>query len=189
MMHPNRLIEHSESVPWLMAEYQNRTGKPYADPDRAIRKLAQYGKLVKRGKGLYEYAPDLVTNPELEDFTPDQKEAIFGRDKYRCVMCGEGRKEGVEIHADHIKPKDLGGKATIENGQTLCARHNLRKKNLKQTETGKKMFIRLYELSQSEDDHETEDFCRRILEIFEDTKLMITLNGNDDAENIRRFRL
>ncbi|WP_408648712.1 hypothetical protein [Tumidithrix elongata] len=37
-----------------------------------------------------------------------------------------------------MKPKDMGGLATIENGQTLCSQHNFLKKNLRQTETGKK---------------------------------------------------
>jgi len=50
------------------------------------------------------------------------------RDEYKCVICGKGIKDGVEIHIDHIKPKDFGGKATIENGQTLCAQHNFLKK-------------------------------------------------------------
>ena len=166
--HPNRDIEHPEVVDWLIEEYQERTGKVFRDPDRAIRKLAQEGKLIKVGKGIYKYDPNLITNPELEDFTPAQREQIFKRDGYRCVICGKGERDGVEIQADHIKPKDLGGKATIENGQTLCATHNFRKKNLKQTETGKKMFIRLYQLSDSIGDHEMRDFCRNIIEVFEE---------------------
>lgn len=164
---PNRAIPHTESVDWLTSEYQNRTGKVFRDPDRTIRDLAQKGKLVKLRKGLYKYDPDLVSDPELSDFTPAQKELIFRRDDYRCVICGKGGPDGVEIHADHIKPKDFGGKATIENGQTLCAKHNFRKKNYNQTETGKKMFIRLYELSKSEGDCEMQDFCRYILEAFD----------------------
>ncbi len=167
MKHPNRAIEHPEVVDWATKEYQERTGKVFRDTDRAIRKLAQEGKLIKLGKGVYKYDPDFIANPDLEDFTPTQREQIFKRDGYRCVICGKGQRDGVEIQADHIKPKDLGGKATIENGQTLCAPHNFRKKNLKQTETGKKMFIRLYKLSESTGDHETRDFCRDILEVFE----------------------
>ena len=168
MTHPNRDIEHPEVVDWLTKEYQERTGGTFRDPDRAIRKLAQAGKLIKIRKGVYKYDPDLITNPELEDFTPAQREQIFKRDNYRCVMCGKGRHDGIEIQADHIQPKDLGGKAIIENGQTLCATHNFRKKNLKQTETGKKMFIHLYELSESVGDREMRDFCRNILEVFEE---------------------
>ena len=167
MKHPNRAIKHPEVVDWATKEYQKRTGKVFRDTDRAIRKLAEQGKLIKIGKGVYKYDPDFITTPELEDFTPAQREQIFKRDDYRCVICGKGERDGVEIQADHIKPKNLGGEATIENGQTLCATHNFRKKNLKQTETGKKMFIRLYELSESTGDHETRDFCRDILEVFE----------------------
>lgn len=168
MKHPNRAIEHPEVVDWATKEYQERTGKTFRDPDRAIRTLAQQGKLIKIEKGVYKYDPNFIANPELEDFTPAQREQIFKRDGYRCVVCGKGQRDGVEIQADHIKPKDFGGKAIIENGQTLCATHNFRKKNLKQTETGKKMFIRLYELSESVGDGEMRDFCRNILEVFEE---------------------
>ena len=92
---------------------------------------------------------------------------IFERDSYKCVICGRGKKEGVELHADHIKAKDFGGEATIENGQTLCAQHNFMKKNFKQTETGKKMFIRLYELAKSQEDKVLQKFCSELLEVFE----------------------
>lgn len=89
------------------------------------------------------------------------------RDGYKCVICGRGYREGVELHVDHIKPKYLGGKSTIENGQTLCAQHNFIKKTLKQTETGKKMFIRLYELAKSEGNEELRKFCADVLETYE----------------------
>ena len=78
-----------------------------------------------------------------------------------------GKAEGIDIHADHIKPKDLGGAATIENGQTLCAQHNFQKKNYKQTETGKKMFIRLYELAKVNKDEKLLKFRKEVLEIYE----------------------
>lgn len=73
----------------------------------------------------------------------------------------------MEIHADHIIPKDKGGKAEISNGQTLCSEHNLRKKNYKQTETGKRMFIRLYDLAKAKGDNDLKRFCAEILEVFE----------------------
>jgi hypothetical protein len=164
---PNRNIEHPEVVDWVVAEWKKRTGEVFRDPDRAIRSLSQKGFLIKIAKGVYKYDPDYVQNRELEDFTPEQKAIILKRDNYRCVICGKGRADGVELQIDHIKPKDLGGKATIENGQTLCAQHNFRKKNYKQTETGKKMFIRLYELSKEIGDKETQNFCSQILEVFE----------------------
>jgi len=165
--HAGRDIQHPEIVDWVVTEYKQRTGKVFRDPDRGIRKLAQQGILVKVQKGIYRYDPEHVSHRELEDFTSQQREEIFKRDGYRCVICGLGRAEGMEIHADHIKPKDLGGKAEIINGQTLCAAHNFRKKNYKQTETGKKMFIRLYETAKALGDVETIKFCAQVLEVFE----------------------
>ena len=164
---PNRDIEHPEVVDWVVATYKKRTGKVFRDPDRAIRQLSQSGFLIKIAKGVYKYDPKKEHKRELEDFTSAQKEAIFKKDNYKCVVCGMGRKEGLELHADHIKPKDLGGEATLENGQTLCSKHNFIKKNLKQTETGKKMFIHLYELAKKENNKEVIKFCVDVLEAYE----------------------
>lgn len=165
--HPKRAIKHPEIVDWVVVEYKKRTGKVFRDPDRAVRKLSQEGQLIKISKGVYKYDPDFIEHKELEEFTEAEKEAIFKRDNYKCVICGKGRNDGVEIHADHIRPKDLGGTATIENGQTLCAQHNFQKKNYKQTETGKKMFIRLYELAKATNDKKLLKFCKEVLEIYE----------------------
>ena len=151
----------------MVSTYTKRTGNVFRDPDRAIRHLAQSGFLIKIAKGVYRYDPKKAYKRELEDFTIVQKETILKRDGYKCVICGRGKKDGVELHIDHIKPKDFGGEATIENGQTLCAQHNFIKKNLKQTETGKKMFIRLYELVKSEKNKELMKFCSDVLETYE----------------------
>jgi hypothetical protein len=164
---PRRDIKHPEIVDWVVAEYKKRTGKVFRDPDRGIRRLSQDGLLIKVGKGIYRYDPDFVTKRELEDFTEAQKEAIMKRDNYRCVVCGLGRENGVELQVDHIKPKDQGGKAEIDNGETLCAKHNFQKKNYKQTESGKRFFIRLYEVAKKNDDKAMKDFCTQILEVYE----------------------
>ncbi len=164
---PNRDIKHPEVVDWVVAIYKKRAGNVFRDPDRAIRHLAQSGFLIKVAKGIYHYDPKKVSWKKLQDFTAVQKLAILERDGYKCVVCGKGKKEGVELHVDHIKPKDFGGEATIENGQILCSQHNFIKKNLKQTETGKKMFIRLYELAKSEKNKELMKFCADVLETYE----------------------
>jgi hypothetical protein len=48
------------------------------------------------------------------------REAVFARDKYRCVWCGDAR--GRNLEADHIKPfcnyPEL--RFAIDNGRTLC---------------------------------------------------------------------
>ncbi|HAJ98653.1 MAG TPA: HNH endonuclease [Bacteroidales bacterium] len=164
---PKRNIKHPEVVDWVTKEWKNRTGDVFRDPDRQIRLLSQKGLLQKISKGVYRYDPDFIGNRMLKDFTPSQKAKILARDGYRCVICGRGEADGIELQVDHIKAKDLGGEATIENGQTLCAQHNFRKKNYKQTETGKKMFFRLYGLAKSIGDIELQKFCVDILEVFE----------------------
>jgi predicted restriction endonuclease len=164
---PKRDIKHPEIVDWATKEWEKRTGKVFRDPDRGIRRLSQDGLLIKVSKGIYRYDPDLVQNKELEDFTEAQKREIMKRDNYRCVVCGRGRENGVELQVDHIKPKDQGGKATIDNGETLCAQHNFQKKNYKQTESGKRFFIRLYELAKVNNDKQLQDFCCQILEVYE----------------------
>ncbi len=164
---PNRDISHPEIVDWATKEYERRTSRVFRDPDRAIRKSYEKGLLVKVKKGIYRYDPSKADQKTVQDFTTSQKEEIFKRGGYKCVICGLGIKEGVELHADHVKPKELGGCATITNGQTLCSRHNMMKKTMKQTETGKKMFIRLYEIAKKEKDEKIRDFCVNILRLYE----------------------
>lgn len=166
--HPKRDISHPEVVDWVTSEWQRRTGRVFRDPDRGIRSLHQRGFLQKIKKGVYRYEPEFIAlRDDLEDFSPALKKAILERDNYKCVICGNGVKEGVELHVDHIKPKDLGGRASLENGQTLCARHNFLKKNLKQTETGKKMFIAMLEAVKNSDDTALIAFLREVLEVYE----------------------
>ena len=165
--HPKQNLQHGPVVDWVEEKYLKVHKRKPRDPWRAIRKLHEEGFLIKVKKGVYRYDPDAVKQRELEDFTSEQKAQILKRDGYKCVICGRGKKDGVELHADHIRPKYLGGKSTIKNGQTLCAQHNFIKKTLKQTETGKKMFIRLYELAEKERNKELKKFCTEVLETYE----------------------
>jgi 5-methylcytosine-specific restriction endonuclease McrA len=132
-----------------------------------IRRLHQEGWLIKVRKGVYRHDPEAAGKVELDDFTPEQKHAILERDQYRCVICGKGLADGVELHVDHIRPRHLGGRSDIENGQTLCAQCNFRKKVYKQTETGKRMFIRLLKLAEKEGDQQMIEFCREVLSVYE----------------------
>lgn len=169
--HPNQDIPHPKIVDWVVSEYKKRTGKVFRDPDRAIRKLAQEGTLIKVTKGVYRYDPDYIVNRELYDFSNEQKKQILKRDDYKCVVCGRGSEDGIELQVDHIKPKDLGGTNHISNGQTLCAPHNVQKKNYKQTESGKRFFIRLYEVAKKNKDLATQDFCSKILRVYEENQV------------------
>ena len=163
---PDRDIRHVEIVDWATKEWQLRTGKIFRDPDRAIRSLYQEGMLIKVRKGVYRYDSCRVHIPP-RNFTPSQRRAILKRDNFQCVLCGKGKRHGVELHVDHIMPKELGGYATLENGQTLCSQHNMLKKSLKQTETGKKMFILYYDLAKSDNNAKLMDFCKAILAVYD----------------------
>lgn len=116
---------------------------------------------------MYKYDPTLVNEVELFDFPQPIKEAIFQRDGYRCIVCGRGRKDGVEITADHKIPKDKGGTNTLENGQTLCTEHNLLKKNYSRTEAGKRYFIQMYEDAVRNDDTKMVKFCKDVFDVYD----------------------
>lgn len=163
----NKELSHGPVVDWVEAKYFKIHDKKPRDVWRGIRSLHEKGILIKVKKGVYKYDSKKSKLKILKDFTPVQKKEILKRDAYKCVICGFGKKEGVELHIDHIKPRSLGGSNEIENGQTLCAKHNFIKKNLKQTETGKKMYINLYELAKKEDNEELLKFCNDILKVYE----------------------
>lgn len=167
MERPMEDLPHGPVVDWVEQQYVELYGRKPRDIWRNIRKLHEEGFLIKVRKGIYRYDPKVEKRIDLDYFTPDQKKQILERDGYKCVVCGRGIKNGVELHVDHIKPKYLGGKSILENGQTLCAQHNFIKKTLNQTETGKKMFIRLYELAKKEKNKELQNFCAEVLEAYE----------------------
>ncbi len=165
--HSKQDLTHGPVVDWVEEKYIELYKKKPRDTWRAIRKLHEEGFLIKVKKGVYRYEPDLVHKRIIEEFTDEQKKIILKRDGYKCIRCGRGIKEGVELHVDHIDPKYKGGTAIIENGQILCSQHNFVKKYLNQTETGKKMFILLYELAKKKDNKEIFDFCKDLLEVYD----------------------
>jgi 5-methylcytosine-specific restriction endonuclease McrA len=165
--HPNQDMPHSPVVDWVEEKYKRLYNKKPRDTWRSIRNLHKIGFLIKVKKGIYRYDPKIVNQREPEDFTPEQKEEIFKKDNYQCVVCGRGIKDGIEICADHIKPKDKGGTNTVENGQTLCMEHNLMKKNYSQTEAGKKYFIKMYEMAITNDDKRIIDFCKCVFNCYD----------------------
>ncbi|OGH80861.1 MAG: HNH endonuclease [Candidatus Magasanikbacteria bacterium RIFCSPLOWO2_02_FULL_44_11] len=166
--HAGKDVPHYESVPWLYSEYEKRTGKKFADPDRGIRSLADKGFLIYVKKGIYKYNENYKKDKNLNDFTQKQKEEIKKRDGFKCVVCGRGEKDGIELHVDHIDSRQKGGEAiSIENGMTLCGQHNYWKRNLGQTESAKKMFIKFYNLAKKRDSKELTAFFSEILSIYE----------------------
>lgn len=165
--HPNENLQHGPVVDWVTKQYLKDNSEPPRDPWRAIRKLHQEGILIKIKKGVYRYDPDNVKENVLFDFPPEVKAEIFKRDNYRCVVCHKGRENGIELCADHIKPKDKGGNNSFNNGQTLCMEHNLIKKNYSQTEAGKKYFIKIYEQAVTNGDYKMVKFCKDVFDTYD----------------------
>jgi hypothetical protein len=75
--HPHQDLKHDYVVAAVTEEWKKLYEKPLADPDRAIRRLYEKGKLIKVGKGIYRYDPDYVADPQLEVFPTNIKKEIF----------------------------------------------------------------------------------------------------------------
>jgi 5-methylcytosine-specific restriction endonuclease McrA len=77
-------------------------------------------------------------NPNARLFPKEWKESYFRRHYdakiggYICPSCGEvfrGPTGFKSLHADHIKPKSLGGLTVWDNMVLLCGPCNLKKGN------------------------------------------------------------
>lgn len=167
MNNPNKEFKPGDVDKWVRAE-REKIGEPAEDVQRDLRELGLKGRLFKPRRGIYMYDPDKDKEKELQDFTPTVKRAIFKRDNYRCVFCGQGKENGVEIAADHKKPRKKGGTNDLENGQTLCTRHNNLKKTYSQTEAGKRVFIDIYNTAVAKDDKLMIAFCEAVFDAYDD---------------------
>ena len=169
--HPKKDLKHAPVVDYVEERYLKLCGQKPRDPWRAIRRLHQEGLLIKVRKGVYRYDPDYIQAKDLFEFSPEVKKEIFKRDSYRCVVCGRGEEDGLEIHADHKVPLDKGGINTVDNGQTLCSEHNFLKKTYSQTEFGKRFLIRFYHDAMKKDDKRIIKFCREIFDVYNKYKI------------------
>ncbi len=163
---PKEDIPHGPVVDYVEERYVRAHGRKPRDTWRQIRRLYQDGILTKVRKGVYRYDPDTATGRNIKRFPPDVKELILKRDGYRCVVCGRGIEDGVELHVDHKVPLDKGGKSAVDNGQTLCSEHNLLKKRYSQTEFGKRFLIKLYEDAVKQRDERMIKFCKEIFDVY-----------------------
>jgi len=164
---PNKNIEHAEVVDWATEEWERRTQTKLRDPDRMIRTLYQDGVLEKVATGVYRFDPAKVAKVDTRDFSASVKKEIFSRDGHKCVICGRGKKDGMTLHADHIKPRDKGGLGDLANGQTLCSACNMLKKNFGQVEFGKRFFEKMLLTAVDHQDQGMADFASDILKVFE----------------------
>lgn len=158
--HPNQNIPHDDVVDYVFKYFPKAR-----DPWRGVRKLYEEGYLIKVGKGVYRRIPGYKGDPSDAPFPTSVKKAIFKRDKYRCVVCGNGRHNGYEIHADHITPRSKGGKSIVDNGQTLCSEHNLMKKNYGVTDFLRSFSEKMIRRARKLNDKKVEKFFEEILTV------------------------
>jgi hypothetical protein len=157
---PNREITQSEAV-----DHVFKFVPKARDPWRAVRILHEEGYLIQVRKGVYMRIPGYKGDSGDDPFPPEVKEAIFKRDNYRCAVCGNGRHNGYEIHADHIQPRSKGGKSTLENGQTLCSEHNMLKKNYGTTDFLNKYCEKMLARAKQLGDRKTEAMFEGLLKV------------------------
>jgi len=165
---PGREIPHSEVVDWATIEFEKKFGLKIRDPDRAIRKLSQSGFLIMIKKGVYKYDPEIQIIRELEDFSDSDKKMILKRDGYKCARCKQPQSPTCNLHVDHNVPKDLGGKAIVENGQALCPSCNFEKKNKNPIEFTKISFTRYREYLVTIGDSKNVKFFDAIFKVYAD---------------------
>ncbi|NQU83743.1 MAG: HNH endonuclease, partial [Parcubacteria group bacterium] len=133
------------------------------DPWRSVRSLYEKGYLIKVSKGVYRRTPGYKGDSSGDPFSAKTKKAIFKTDQYRCIICGNGRHNGYEIHADHITPRSKGGESIVDNGQTLCGKHNIMKKNYGVTNFLKSFSEKMIKRAKKLKDKKTEMFFKEIL--------------------------
>ncbi len=166
--HPNTDMPHGPIVDWVEPRYMAiHDGRRPRDIWRSVRGLADAGYLIKVKDGIHRYDPNKSALKSSKDFTKLMKEEILKKYDYKCAVCGRSRDDGTTLHIDHIRPRSRGGKSELKNGQVLCGKHNILKKNYGQYEFGKKMFLKLQKEAFNSSDQKMIDFCREILELYD----------------------
>lgn len=164
---PNQWVKSATVGEWVSEQYFKAHGRYPKSVGTNVNQLHQDGKLISKNNGYYKYDPDFEREVEFKDFSEAVKQAIFRRDGYKCVICGLGEQDGVKIAADHKIARSKGGTNTLENGQTLCYKHNSMKKNYSQTEAGKRFFIKIYESAMKIDDTKMIAFCQLVFDAYD----------------------
>ena len=139
---------------------------PFKDRGRDVRALNAEGIIESPKKGAYVFNGNFG-NSLGEDFSPTLKEKILKRDGYKCQNCQFGSKNSRDLVVDHMTPKPKGGRATLENGMTLCTRCNNIKSNHAVLSFGKKMFEKFLKTAIKKKLKKEINFFNEILSVFE----------------------
>jgi 5-methylcytosine-specific restriction endonuclease McrA len=61
---------------------------------------------------------------------PEKRLAIYARDGFACIYCGETAEEGHGLSLDHVIPREMGGTHEAENLVTACVSCNSMKRDV-----------------------------------------------------------
>jgi len=83
---------------------------------------------------------ELVSPSTLKQYArKGKREIVFGRDAYKCLICGARKEDGVQLTMQHVISFSSGGETTTRNLVTLCT--DCQKK------VGRERLYRLYEIA------------------------------------------
>ena len=149
--HPNEDLSHGPVVDFVEERYLALHGSKPRDPWRVIRALHQEGFLVKVQNGVYRYDPDAATHRELADFTSAQKAEILGAGRVQmCHLWSRGNRWSQFALSTTSNLETWADKLSLKMDRPYVLSTTFIKKQSGQTETAKKMFIRLHEISVEE---------------------------------------
>ena len=66
----------------------------------------------------------------IEEIPADLRLAVYMRDGFACLYCGDTLEGGAVFTVDHIRPRQLGGSHEADNLVTCCSYCNTEKRHL-----------------------------------------------------------
>lgn len=123
--HPDRDIPHLESKPSIEQAWFEETGARIEDVDRAIRRLAESGELLKVRKGVYRRNSDAARSKIVDNFSEFTSQAALERDLFCCTICLEPADHKRDVHVVAVSAFEFGGAPLLSNARTVCSFHKV----------------------------------------------------------------
>lgn len=123
--HSDRDIPHLESKPLIELAWLEQTGSRIEDVDRAIRRLAESGELIKVRKGVYRHDSEAAPSKSGGFFSEFTSQAALERDLFSCAICLEPADHKRDVHVVAVTAFELGGAPVLSNARTVCSFHKV----------------------------------------------------------------
>lgn len=123
---------------WFLDFEKRRRAQEHLSEDEADSEWIQYREKISHStdsedsirwrmdfmlKDLFLTQPDIRLKDTRREFTPQQRVAVFRRDKGRCKLrlrCDGEQLRWDAWHCDHVTPWSRGGVTSVQNGQVTC---------------------------------------------------------------------